>query len=51
VYIRDGHGARLHFLDPVFNFWEKAGSGFGVNVCKSMAEMGTEPEPDSECKI
>jgi len=42
MYIRDGHGA---------------GSEFGImvwcmlNVRKSMAEMGTEPDPDSKSNI
>jgi len=37
-----------------FEFWEKFGSGFGMNgmvfvkLCKSMAEMGTEPDSDSK---
>jgi len=30
---RDGHGAgvRLHFSDSDLNFWEKFGTGFGMN--------------------
>jgi len=64
---RSGSGVRKHFLnpepDPDLNFCAKAGSGFGFGmngmmyiectVYKSMAEMGTEldPELDSESKI
>jgi len=53
-----GHGAGYIFLDPEpdLNFWEKAGSEFGINgiwciqnVCRSMVEKDT--EPDSESKI
>jgi len=48
--------SRIHFshqdLGPDLNFWEKA--GFDMNgmvnkeLCNSMAEMGTEPDPKSK---
>jgi len=46
-----------HISDPDLNFWKNPDPDSVrmvwciSNVCKSMAEMGTEPDPDLESKI
>jgi len=57
--IRSESGVRLHLSDsdPDLKFWEKPDPDLVCmiwciqHVCKSMAEIGTEPDPDSESKI
>jgi len=54
---QSGFGLQLH-SDPILNFWEKPDTDpdpvcmiwceCKVYVCKSMAEMGMEPHPESK---